>query len=346
MLVPARRAAHAKPSRHMSDAKLTATVYVGIDISAAELVCATVPVQHRLRRAYPNSARGVATLLTALGRLAAPVLVVAEATGTFHVRLQDALAEADVACALLQPLAMTHYARMKGARTKSDPVDAALLARYGAEQTPPPSTPPSAAQRQITQLTTTRRGMVEARTRLQNQITALARLPSPDRVCLRELRGLLVDLGRRILRVEAARDAVVAASYGREVRLLTTIKGIGRQTSAALVAYAGDLSGFASPRQLVAYVGMDPVQRHSGTSLHVHGGISKRGNRHLRTLLYMGAQTARKHNAACRALYERLIGRGKTKKQALVAVASKLARQAWAVLHHGRPYEDGLGLSP
>ena len=109
---------------------------------------------------------------------------------------------------------------------------------------------------------------------------------------------------------------------------------------------AGDLSGFALPSKLVAYIGVNPTRHISGTSLHINAGISKRGNRHLRTLFYLCALSASRHNAASSVLYERLIARGKTKKQALIAVAHKLIRQAWGVLEHRKPYFDGYGLLP
>ncbi|CAN5581974.1 IS110 family transposase [soil metagenome] len=328
----------------------THKIIVGVDVSADELVCATLPRQAGIQPCYSNSARGVKALVGALQRLLGPepgeVHVIMEATGNLHVRLQDALWEASVPCSLLQPLVMTHYARMKGTRNKTDAVDAALLARYGAEQSPAPSAPIGSVRRQIKQLGTTIRALIIERTRLRNQVGALRRLPSPDAACVRELSGMLKDVERRIARLEKRQAAVVAAHYGEEVALLCSIKGIGSRTATALVAYAGDLSGFGSPRQLVAYIGTNPARRYSGTSLHVNGGISKQGNRHLRTLFYMAALTARRHNASCRALYDRLVAKGKTKKQALIAVASKLIRQAWGVLHHRQPFIDGFGLQP
>ncbi len=90
----------------------------------------------------------------------------------------------------------------------------------------------------------------------------------------------------------------------------------------------------------MAFIGTDPEHKEPGTSLRISIGISKQGNKHLRTLLFMCAQTARKHNGACKDVYECLVARGKTKQQALIAVASKLARQTWAVLTKRTPYVD------
>jgi transposase len=321
-------------------------VVIGIDVSADHLACASRPAQPALRRTYPNSHEGIAALLRAIAALPAPARVVCEATGNHHVRLQDALWADGVPCSVIQPRLMGAYAKLVGARNKTDETDAALLAQYGAERTPPPSVPPSPARRQVKQLTAARRGMVQARTRIKNQLSALARLSAPDPTCLREWKRMLANTERSIARLDAARREVIAAEYAEEVALLESVTGIGPETAAALVAYAGDLSGFSSPRKLVALLGTAPRRERSGTSLWANGPITKQGNATLRTLFFMGAQTARKHNAACRALYERLIAKGKKPKQALIAVANKLARQAWAVLHHRQPYVDGFGLSP
>ena len=324
----------------------TPQVVIGVDVSAAELVCASRPAQASLRRRYANSKGGVAALLGAVERMPGPVHVVCEATGHHHVRLQEALWEADVPCAVVQPRRLAHYAKVVAQRNKTDALDAALLADFGAKQHPPVSAPMPAPQRTLTQLGSARRAMVQTRTRRKNQLGALRRLPRPEATCLREFTRMLASVERSIARLDAERSRVTEEHFATEMALLSSITGIGTQTASALVGYCGDLSGFASPRKLVAFIGTNPRRDTSGTSLAVDRGITKQGNAHLRTLFYMGALTARKHNAACRALYERLIARGKTKKQALVAVASKLARQAWAVLHYREPYVDGLGLSP
>lgn len=231
------------------------------------------------------------------------------------------------------------------AHNKTDQVDAALLARYGFEQTPELSRPPSPACRELKQLATTIRGLIKVRTMLKNQLSALGRLPLPERTCLKELKGMLRTERIRstqshIARLEKGQAALICEQFGEELALLISISGIGPRTAVTLLAYAGDLSGFATPGKLAAYIGVNPSRRISGTSLYINAGISKRGNRHLRTLFYLGALSARRHNTACKALYERLVAHGKTKKQALIAVAHKLIRQAWGVLHNRTPYLD------
>lgn len=327
-----------------------APLSVGVDVAAAELVVAAHPPLpgRPLRPAYPNTPRGVAAFIAGLRALAGAheVHVVMEATGSYHVRLHDALAEAGLPAAVLPPLVAKHYARMTGARAKSDPVDAALLARYGAERRPAATPPLPPARRALKQLAAAIRGLVAMRTRVHNQRHALAALPAPDPTCVGALDRVLGALTAEVATLERAQAALVASAYGPTAALLASVPGIGPRTAAALVGAAGDLTGFGSARSLVSYVGLDPSPRSSGTSVRVRGGISKRGSGLLRTLLYLGALSARKHNGPCRALYERLVGRGLSPKAATVAVAGKLLRQAWGVVRSGRPYEEGHGVTP
>lgn len=89
----------------------------------------------------------------------------------------------------------------------------------------------------------------------------------------------------------------------------------------------------------MAYTGLDPQPYESGTSVHRQAGISRMGQREVRRLLYMGALGASRGQNPLPTFYERLVGRGKAKKVALVAAARKLLTWAWAVYHSGTPFD-------
>lgn len=92
-----------------------------------------------------------------------------------------------------------------------------------------------------------------------------------------------------------------------------------------------------------AYVGLDPQTKESGTSLKAHALISRQGDPEMRRLLYMGALGALRGKNAVRQFYDRLVGRGKAKKVALLAAARKVLVWAWAVFQSGRPFEAPQG---
>ncbi|MFK8029506.1 MAG: transposase [Gammaproteobacteria bacterium] len=118
---------------------------------------------------------------------------------------------------------------------------------------------------------------------------------------------------------------------------MLSIKGIGTLTSQALIPLLYR-DQFTDARQLAAYLGLTPVHRHSGTSLHQRDRLSGRGNSALRAQLYMPAVCASRHDPAIRARYNELIARGKAPKQALTAIMRKLVHICYGVVKNDQDY--------
>jgi transposase len=128
------------------------------------------------------------------------------------------------------------------------------------------------------------------------------------------------------------------------VTQLRTIPGIGAITSAALVAFVGDVTRFPSGRHFASYLGLTPREHSSGSKRRL-GGISKRGDRYLRMLIIHGARSVLSHarraksNDRLRSWALALQSRVRHNK-ATVALANKLARIVWATLKNAKPYES------
>lgn len=120
--------------------------------------------------------------------------------------------------------------------------------------------------------------------------------------------------------------------------LLTSIDGIGVQTSARLIAELGDPALFRSSAALAAYVGPVPALKQSGKKQHARAGITTIGNASLRAALWMPTLTAVRKNPWLRAHYQRLIARGKPPKLALVACMRKLLTAVYSVAKNRRPF--------
>ncbi len=99
---------------------------------------------------------------------------------------------------------------------------------------------------------------------------------------------------------------------------------------------------FETSSQLCSYVGITPTIRGSGSSVRGRSKISKVGNKKLRNLLFLAVFSACKYNKACKALFDRLVAKGKSKKLALIAVANKLLKQAFAIAKSGLAYDDNF----
>lgn len=123
-------------------------------------------------------------------------------------------------------------------------------------------------------------------------------------------------------------------------KLLRSIPGIGVTASALLVAFVGDITRFDHPDKLVAYIGIDPRVKQSGTSIHVNGRITKRGNSLLRHVLYQSAFVAKRYNLVFGRYYAKKKGEGKHHSNILCALERKLIHLIWAVWTRGTPFKE------
>ena len=120
---------------------------------------------------------------------------------------------------------------------------------------------------------------------------------------------------------------------------ITSIKGIAEAAGIQLLAELGGLPKDMSTRQWVAHAGLDPRQFQSGTSVHKPARISRTGNAHLRRALFLPAMVASRWEPNVKAFYEKLLTKGKTKMQALVAVMRKLLHAIHGMLRHDRDFD-------
>ena len=96
---------------------------------------------------------------------------------------------------------------------------------------------------------------------------------------------------------------------------------------------------FESYKQVSSFLGLAPTERSSGSSIRGRTRISKTGDGLLRNHLFMCSFTACEHNSQCKALYQRIVAKGKSKKLALIAVCNKLIKQSFAIAKSGLPYD-------
>ena len=148
----------------------------------------------------------------------------------------------------------------------------------------------------------------------------------------------LVHLDERVKEFDAQLDAL--AREDQRCRRLQTIPGIGPKVASALVAAAGDAKEFGTGREFAAWLGLTPRQRSTGGRT-VLGGISKRGDRYLRSLLIHGARAALRAAAKRedrRSRWAVSVHARRGANIAAVALANKNARTAWALLRREHDY--------
>jgi transposase len=119
--------------------------------------------------------------------------------------------------------------------------------------------------------------------------------------------------------------------YSTMLANLESIPGMGKKTAMMLIVLSGGFNRFDDYRKLSSYIGLSPRIFESGTSVKGKARLCKMGMARIRAMLYICSWSAKRYNKACKALYERLLLKGKAKKLALIAVANKLLKQAFAI---------------
>lgn len=279
----------------------------------------------------PNNSEGIATLVEQLVALA-PALVVMEATGGLERAAAVALAAAGVPLRIIEPSRARHFARSLGQHSKTDAIDARVLAHFAESVRPEARALPDEAACRLQALVNRRRQLVEIRVAEENRLRQGP--TAPVRV---NLEAHIAYLKGQIEQLEDAVSAAVAADETMKLRdeVLRTAPGIGRQTSAMMLGSLPEL-GKLNGKQISALVGLAPRARDSG---EVRGARKIFGGRaDVRRALYMAAVSAMRFNPVLRAFYSRLRRSGKAAKVAIVAVARKLLTIANAMVRDMTPW--------
>jgi transposase len=330
---------------------------LGIDVAKATVEAALWDAERGQQLgSFANTPAGWEALATRTRQLAGSgsavpggaVRVVLEPTGGYELGL---------ACWVLEqpgwqvlrpnPRQVRDWAHSQGRRAKTDAQDALLLAQYGAQvaAAAAPWQPLPSAVSDLEQLLHQR-----------DEVAALLRRERTRQQQAQARPGLPPAVGQSMERLlealeheQAALEQAIAEHLRQHPDLaqtrdrLLSVPGVGTRNVLPLLVlltrWQTLTNGQGSPKGLVAYVGLDPQPYQSGTSVHRRASISRMGERLLRSRLYMGALGALRGQNPARAFYDRLVGRGKPKKVALVAAARKILVWAWAVFHSGISFD-------
>ena len=172
---------------------------------------------------------------------------------------------------------------------------------------------------------------IQMRGQIINQLEGLDNLPHCPEICKELLNQEIDQVNKNIKVLEKELNELMTNHYQKELEVLQSITGIGKRVSYAIISHFGKLENFQSAKHLVSFIGFDPAEKQSGSSIKGHARISKKGNRYLRKVLYMAAMSAYRFNPYCKELFDRLRQKGKSFKTAIIAVANKLLRQIFAI---------------
>ena len=323
---------------------------IGIDISKQKFDCLWLRDVRSLKvktKVFANRPTGFAELIdwccAQTGETVEQLQVFLEATGVYHEPLALYLHDRGVQVFVLNPARVREYARSLGIQGKTDKQDSLVLARYGATQPVRPWTPERREVRELKALIARHEALQNDLQREHNRrekaavsgsLGVLASIDNVVKALQQEAERVRQDIDDHIDRHDDLK---------RDRALLQSIDGIGEVLSRHLLSLLHSRD-FSSARQCTAFVGLAPRPWQSGKTVAAPTRLSKAGPPCLRAKLYMGAIVAKGCNPDVKALYERLLARGKARMSALGAAMRKLLQIAYGVLKTQRPYQPRQAL--
>jgi transposase len=311
---------------------------LGIDIAKTKFDACLLLEDKAPHKTFGNSYDGFQELLCWLREHKTnSVHACMEGTGRLWEPLADFLHTEKFVVSVVNPARIKGFAQSDMRRSKTDKIDAKIIARFCRTQTPPAWVPPPAEikairdmQRYVEELTDNK---TQEKNRLQSGVL-------DERVHCAIIRHIeYLDNEIDALETEILELIHRYPKLSRDYDLLTSIIGVG-QTAA--VTFLGELSAannFSSSRELEVFCGLTPKLFESGSSVRGKPRMSKVGNARIRKALYMPALCALRANPALREFAARLKAAGKPGKVVVGAVMRKLLRLMFAVVKTGKHFD-------
>lgn len=304
-------------------------LFIGIDVAKDRLDVHVHPLGQTFATA--RNGAGVAELVERLRSLG-PSLIAVEATGGFETVVVAALAGEALPVVVVNPAQVRHYAQALGKRAKTDPIDAAVIARFAEATKPAVRALPDEMTRQLADLVARRRQIVE----MMGAEGQRERRASDKRV-KKSIARLRKALEKALADIDAEIDDNVRGSpvWAEKEDLLSSVPGVGPVVARTLIAEMPEL-GTLDRRQIAALAGLAPFTRQSGQwkGKSFIGG----GRKSVRSVLFMAALVAARFNPLLKTFRDKLVAAGKPKLVATVATARKLLTILNAIVRDGRPW--------
>jgi len=308
--------------------------YFGIDISKDVF---DVMNEKSVHYQFKNNASGFKKFCKLLNNTSHCVM---EATGYYHYKLAYYLLENEIKVSVENPLSVKRYIQMKLSKIKTDKSDAKMICSYAKNVDLRLWKGDSKDQQACLQLTRSLSVYTKQSTAIKNKLHGEDVLGIPSKDVYRSLKRTLKNIQKEMKILEGKLHELIKKEHQELLTLMESIPGIGRKTGVMLLVLTDGFNRFQSAAELCSYAGITPVIRQSGSSVRGKARISKVGNQKLRNLLFLCSFNACKYNKACKALYDRIVAKGKSKKLALLAVCNKLLKQAFAVAKSRIPYDE------
>lgn len=314
--------------------------HLGIDVAKAKLDCALRLPDGKLRsKVVENNSKGFKALTEWLEKHGATTVhVCMEATGVYWEAVAEYLATQGMAVSVINPAQIKAFGASKMVRTKTDKVDAKLIAEFCLERRPDPWQAPTPSEQALRAMVLRLEALQVMRTQESNRLeVARDAVRAGITKHIEWLDEQIKALSKTI------RDHIDGDKTMKDKQaILESIPGVGERTIAILLAFYSNLDRFSNARQAVAFAGLDPRQHESGSSVKGKPRLSKIGHAFLRKALYMPAMVTLYRTAWGKLFRDRLAAAGKPPKLIIGAMMRKLVHVAYGVLKSGKSFDPAL----
>ena len=323
---------------------------VGIDIAKDELVCMIGQLDQEFHPHYgsihsvANTPQGFKELIKWVKNqgdkdLLSQTFFVMEATGIYYESLAFFLNQQTYSLAVVVPAKVKHFSKSLEQKSKTDALDARVLAQLGLERKLKPWKAPSQQMRQIRTLVREYQALTQQITRTKNQLHAKEKMFQPPKNTLKRLKQLIKVYQKQSKQIIKELEELVKQDQqlDEKLKLVQTIPGVGFISAISII---GETFGFAlieNAKQLVSYAGLDVMINQSGKTQR-KTRISKKGNKHIRKALYWPAIAAIRHNEPLSLFYQRIMKTRTIKKIGITAVARKMLILIYTLWKNNEPF--------
>lgn len=269
------------------------------------------------------------------------IFIIMEATGVYHEQLAYFAYDKAYRISSLLPNTVKAFAKSLNTLSKTDDIDAQVLAQMGVERKLRSWSPMSPKIQELKGLSRQRQAFIKQKNALTNQLHADKKRAKPVKNNIKRGQKMIKLYDKEIDNIEQEMKLLLAQDEKLKVNVkrLCTVPGVGLITAATVLAETDGLVLFSRESQLIRYCGYDVKRNDSGTSVHGKTSISKAGNRHIRGALYMPSMSAMQLDGPFRECYYRVVDRAGHGKMGLVAVQRKMLKIMYACHKKGEDFD-------
>ena len=253
-------------------------------------------------------------------------LFVMEATGIYYENLAHHLHRLNLPVSVLLPNKVKHFAKSLNVKTKTDQVDARIIARLGAERKLLLWKPPQEIFKLLKDLTREYAELIRERTAFKNRLHAMSSGYKPHPAIIRSNKAIIKKLTENAEKIKEEIEKLIYSEewLGSKVNKILTAKGVGLMTVVTILAETQGFEFVSNIRQLCSYAGYDVVQRESGTSVMGKTRISKKGNGRIRAALHFPALQSARHSPRMKSIYDKINQNKPSKMVGATAIQRKM----------------------